>query len=162
MDISIHFKDIKRVRGLKKEFAEYHINLTGFVTLGVNTCNAKMCIFPLDTITKNKKKYLVLFRYPFYFHVNRIINKICPPLNTMLESCKTYEYLCKKIRKIKTIKSPIENLGNYAYVDFCNTICPIPEYPDKYLTFTFGDWRKPHQFKKHDDVNNMYDKRSYK
>ena len=162
MDISIHSKDIKNVRKLKDEFNDYHINLSGFIKHGVSFRNASMCIFPITTITKNKKKYLVLFRYPFYHHINKIVNKICPKLNPLLESCGLYEYLCRKIRLIKTVKSPFENLGGYAYVNFCDCLCPVPQYPDKYLSFIFGDWRIPHQFKKHDDINNMYDVRNYK
>lgn len=161
-DISIHLKDIKRVKMLKDEFKEYDINLTGYVTLGVNIANASMCIFPQHTVKRNNKKYLVQYRYPMYHWINHFVNKISPKFNEMLKQSEIYYYLCSKIKLLETIRSPLKNLGNMAYVNFCNSVCPIPQYPDEYLTYMFGDWRTPHQFKKHKDVNNMYNVRSYK
>lgn len=162
MDISIHFKDVKRVRKLKKEFARHGGSLGGFVSLNITYENASMCIFPLHTITKKSKDYLVQYRYPLYYWINRYVEKISPKFNPMLKKSKIYWYLCSKIKLLETIRSPLDNLGNFAFIEFCSIICPIPEYPDEYLTYMFGDWRTPHKFHKHRDINNMYNVKIYK
>ena len=77
----------------------------------------------------------------------------------MLEKSKLYWYLCSKVKLLETIRSPLKNLGNFTYIDFCRTVCPIPEYPDEYLSYMFGDWRTPHKFMKHKDVHNMYNRK---
>lgn len=154
MDVSIHFKDVKMVRQLKNEFARYDVLLGGFVSLGVTYKDASMCIFPQHTITKNKKQYLVQYRYPLHVWMKKF--------NSILEKSKIYWYLCSKIKLLETIRSPIDNLGNFAYIEFCDTVCPIPEYPEDYLKYMFGDWRTPHKFNKHQDVDNIYDKKIFK
>jgi len=155
MDISIHFKDVQRVRDLKDEFKLYGITLVGFVSLGVKYMNASMCIFPQHTVERNSRSYLVQYRYPLYHWVNHFL----PKLSSMLEKSKLYWYICSKVKLLETIRSPLNYLGNFAYVDFCRTVCPIPEYPDKYLSYMFGNWRVPHYFMKHKDVDNMYNRK---
>jgi len=162
MDISIHFKDAKKVRKLKDEFKKYNISLGGFVSLGITYKNSSMCIFPLHTVKRNGKKYLVQYRYPLYYWINKFIKKISPEFNLMLKQSKFYIFLCSKIKILETIRSPLNNLGNFSYISFCNTVCPVPEYPDKYLTYMFDDWRTPHKFYKHSDIENMYNVKIYK
>lgn len=158
MDVSIHFEDVKLVRKLKKEFLKYGVLLNGFVSLGITRCGASICIFSQHTIKKNKKQYLVQYRYPLYHWINRI----APKFSSLLEKSKIYWYLCSKIKILETIRSPLDYLGNFAYIEFCGTVCPIPEYPEDYLEYMFGDWRTPHRFNKHKDVNNIYNVKKYK
>jgi len=162
MDISIHHYDIKRVRELKGEFADHGVRLGGFVTFGLHVPNASMCIFPLRIIVKHSKAYLVQYRYTVCGEVKKITGMLSSKLKEIFLKWKTFQRGCAKFRKIETIRSPLSNLGNFAFVEFCGTVCPIPEHPDEYITYMFGDWRTPHKFYKHKDVGHMYDVRVFK
>lgn len=164
MDISIHFKDIKRVRQLKKKFEQYDILLDGFVKSGVWRDEASICIFPLQTIKKNNKEYLGQYRYPFNVWIGWIMDLLYAgkKFERMLNKSKIYWWICSKIRLLKVVRSSSNNLGNFAYIDFCGTICPIPEHVEDYLEYVFGDWRTSHKFDRHNDINNMYYKKIYK
>jgi len=156
MDISVHFRDVKRIYNLKSEFRDHGVCLSGFVKFDLLFKGASMCVFPLHTVKKNNCLYLVNFRYPVCFWLNKIFGR---GVVSLLKKSMVYLWLCSKIALLDSVQSRFVFLGNFAYVEFCRTVCPIPEYPDEYLSFRFGDWRTPHRFNKHSDVNNMYHKR---
>ena len=159
MDIAIHIKNAKQVLNLKNVFASYGIELNGFIRMHVKKGNASICIFPLYTIKKKNRYYIVQCHNLLYSIINKLFRK---KLNSMFKKSCIYWYLCSKIKTIETIHSHLDSLGNFSYIEFCNTVCPIPEYPDKYLTYMFGDWRTPHKFYSHADIGNMYNVRRYK
>lgn len=159
MDTSFFEEDLNRVDKLKPEFEKHGLLLLGETSFRLcdKAGNHLICVMPCSTVDDYLVKYSYYLDYLVLNHVQRLL----PELHTMISRVKLFMWFRKKCRKISFTRAPIDYLGNFAYVEWCGTMCSIPEHAESYLAFRFGNWREPVEYKCNMDVGWQYTRRTY-
>jgi len=115
-----------------------------------------LCIMPCDVIDGFLVKYWFFAEFIleyFYFLGNNFFS--------LLDKCDFLNLFRSKLKRVAFVRSNDVFLGNFAFVEFCGVVCPIPEFVEDYLAFRFDDWRTPVRYVGDDAWLRLYHRRSY-
>jgi len=141
IDISIWLEDAPKVAKLKKEFIKKGYNLK---------INPDHLNFKIWNIKRNKKLMCILFKGKSKGYIYRI--RFYPVVKPILifnkiKDGRLLSYVYKIILKLKLdkdadVSGTLKDLGKFKKYEFYGDMYQIPEFPEHYLEWMYGDWRK--------------------
>jgi len=139
VDIGMDIHDIIKVLDTREDFLNegYVLKMNkghgNYLFYDKNTGEHLGCILPTTPIDG----YQVRVKYARFI-------KICILLDNWNTHKKLWRFLFKhKLYKPTTVNSPVDYLGKFKKYKFYGIEFNIPEFPEKYLTYMYGNWKKP-------------------